>query len=129
MTFESIVQLEDVIFAWISTIPNEFRLCDDFKDIGRCMEKIDETSDYMQLFTFIHCQMLIIGIYSYLLQPIKLGRDYDQLLPRVQQRSLENTLNGCRLLIHATNRVSKLEGKDACKFLLFFILKYTNLES
>ncbi|KAI9257539.1 hypothetical protein EDC94DRAFT_676245 [Helicostylum pulchrum] len=114
LLFESIVQFEDVINSSVSTIPNEFRLCDDFKDIQKCIEAVNKTTDRIRLLLFIRFQTFIIGTFSYLLRPVASSKGYDQLCARVQQRSLENTLDGCRLLIHAMRQLSKIEGTKSC---------------
>ncbi|KAG2234987.1 hypothetical protein INT48_000229 [Thamnidium elegans] len=117
LSFECIVQFEDVITSAVSTIPNEFRLCNNFKDIQKCVEAIDKTTDQIQLLVFIHFQLFIIGTFSYLIQPVASYDGYDQLCSRVRQRSLENTLDGCRLLIHATRHLSKIEGNKSCLYI------------
>ncbi|GAA5817774.1 hypothetical protein MFLAVUS_011327 [Mucor flavus] len=109
LSFECIVQFEGVIASSVSTIPSKFRLCDDFKDTQKCIEAINRTTDRIKLLVFIHFQMFIVGAFSYLIQPVASYEGYDLLCSRVQQRSLENTLDGCRLLIHATRHLSKME--------------------
>lgn len=115
LTFESIVILEDVLSEWVSSFPDEFRLCDNIKDVDQCIQAIDQANEYILLLAFIQCQLFITNIYSYLLKPVAAGNDYDQLCLCVQQRSLENTRDGCRLLVHAIRRISKLENDGECK--------------
>lgn len=121
LLFETIVQFEHVINSSVSTMPNEFRLCNNFKDTQKCIEAINKSTDRMQLFVFIRFRMFIVGAFSYLLQPVASGKGYDPLCSHVQQRSLENTLDGCRLSIHATRSLSKIEGTKSCKSFFFFV--------
>lgn len=74
--------------------------------------------------------MFIVSAFSYLIQPVASYEGYDQLCSRVQQRSLENTLDGCRLLIHATRHLSKMEDTKSCRsfFLFFFRFSYEILK-
>ncbi|KAG2234988.1 hypothetical protein INT48_000230 [Thamnidium elegans] len=116
LTFESIVVLEDVISEWVSSFPDEFRLCDNIKDVDQCIRAIDQTNEFALLSAFIQCQLFIINIYSYLLKPVATGTDYDQLCLRVQQRSSDNTRDGCRLLVCAIRRISQLENNGKCYY-------------
>lgn len=114
LTFESIVVLEDVISEWVSSFPDELRLCDNIKDVDQCLQAIDQTNEFVLLSAFIQCQLFIMNIYSYLLRPVVTGSDYDQLCLRVQQRSFENTRDGCRLLMYAIRRISQIENNGEC---------------
>lgn len=114
LTFESIVVLEDVVSEWVSSFPDEFRLCDNIKDVDQCIQAIDQTNEFVLLSAFIQCQLFITNIYSYLLRPVAIGNDYDQLCLRVQQRSFENTRDGCRLLVYAIRRISQIENNGEC---------------
>ncbi|GAA5816585.1 hypothetical protein MFLAVUS_010115 [Mucor flavus] len=42
LSFESVVQFEDVMTSSVFTIPKKFRLCDSFKDTQECIEAINE---------------------------------------------------------------------------------------
>ncbi|GAA5806466.1 hypothetical protein HPULCUR_012000 [Helicostylum pulchrum] len=116
LTFEYIVVLEDVISEWVSSFPDGLRLCDNIKDVDQCIQAIDQTNDFVLLSAFIQCQLFITNIYSYLLRPVATGNDYDQLCLRVQQRSFENTRDGCKLLMYAIRRISQLENNGECYY-------------
>lgn len=115
MTFESIVRMEDVIKEWTRCVPKEFLLCDDLHDVEKCKAAIDKETDCVVLIGFIHVHVLLLTIYTCLLQPIALGMNNEQLLSFVQQKSLENSLKGCRLLIYAVHRISDATGATSCK--------------
>lgn len=104
-----------MISEWVSTIPQEFRLCIGEKDMDLCKIVLDRTTDTVVLITFIQFQAFLINEYSCLLQPIALGNDNDQLLSFVQQRSLDKSLRGCKLLMHAVLRLSQTEDATVCK--------------
>lgn len=107
--------MEDVIAEWNNSIPDELRLCADITNVDMCVTAIDKTTDCVLLLTFIHCQTFLVSIYPYLLHPVVLGKNQDELLSCVQQRSLENSLRACRLLIHAVHRISLADISTYCK--------------
>lgn len=104
-----------MILEWSNSIPKEFRLCIDLKDIDLCKAAVDKSTDSVVLMLFIQFQSFIISIHSCLLQPIALGSDNDQLLSFVQRRSLDTSLKGCKLIIHAVLRISQTKDTTVCK--------------
>ncbi|GAA5816586.1 hypothetical protein MFLAVUS_010116 [Mucor flavus] len=73
--------------------------------------------------------MFMISTFSYLLQPVAFSKDYNLLCSRVQQRSLENTPDGCRLLIHTTRHFSKMERTKSLYKMLATDLLFCSVEA
>ena len=108
--------MEDVTREWSESLPDQLRLCSNLKNETLCKQAIDATDDYLKLMTFVQYNIFTVGIYSCLLQPIALGRENCQLLSFVQQHSLDNSLQGCRLLIYAVHQMSKASGYNPCQY-------------
>lgn len=125
LSLEFIIRMEDVILEWSASMPDEFNLCRNLKNYAVCKLAVSESEDCISLMVFIRCQIFIATIYSRLLRPIDKGEDYDQLLSCVQQRSLENSLTACRLLIHAIHRSSEIDSLNSCKYCdIFYYFMY-----
>lgn len=108
--------MEDVVKEWTSNDPNNLLIEEDLFDVEKCKAAIDKETDCIKLITFIHFHALLMTMYICLLQPIALGVNNEQILSFVQQRSLDNSLKGCRLLIYAVHRISDATGATSCKF-------------
>ncbi|KAI7900051.1 uncharacterized protein BX663DRAFT_519457 [Cokeromyces recurvatus] len=116
LSFESIVRLEAIFKEWASTLPDDFRICDDLKDFDKCKKAIDETSDLILLITFLGFHSFHINFYAYLLQPIAHGPN-EQILNYVEQYSLNQSLQSCYLLNYTIQRIFALKrNQSACVY-------------
>ncbi|KAI8977289.1 hypothetical protein BDF20DRAFT_836107 [Mycotypha africana] len=100
--------IEAVIQERGCSLPNEFRLCNDITNFDA--------------FTFMQFQLFQVMLYSSLLQPNALRSDNEQLLPYVQQHSLDQSLKSCRSMLYIINYIGRKEVTTKCTVSLRKIL-------
>jgi hypothetical protein len=116
LPFEVILQLDQVINEWWTSLPPRYRMCPDWLDLDQCIKAMNETTDGVTLISFINFLIYILGAYSQMLQPKSTTND--SVLSIVEKMTLERSLHCCRIVMCGFERAKHLDTYSSCKYFL-----------
>jgi hypothetical protein len=114
LTFETIIELDEVLNMWWRNAPSEYQVCIEWLDLEKCKDAISRCTNGSNLMFFNQFLAFMVDIYSTLLQPKALNNADDQILSVVQELTLRRSIHCSEVLIYSQARTTVLDNPPSC---------------